>query len=131
MQVDSSRRDTVTPLELWPVEGLTGEYLPAVVAPRGRDVTPGRSAEEEAAARFQSDFKEFIGRLTAEIESLRDGLDEVRTEADTAQRPVSLRERAADARVDELSQQVQKLNSQMARVLAQQEERERMRRFSD
>ena len=129
MKTETSSRPGIAPLELWPVDHPAGTYLPVVVGPQEAQVTvmPG----EDGMAAFYSGFGTFVARLTTELESLREGLVEVRTDMDDAPQAPSLRERALDARLDDIAAQVQKLRSDVSRVLAQQAEAARMRRFSD
>ena len=129
MKTETSIRPGAAPLELWPVDNPTGAYLPARVGQPETQVS-ARPRDNEMAA-FYSGFATFVARLTTELESLQEGLAEVRTDVDDAQQAPSLRERALDARVDEITAQVQKLRSDVSRVLAQQAEAARMRRFSD
>jgi hypothetical protein len=111
------------------VDHPAGTYLPALVGQRETRLS-ARPGDDETAA-FYSGFATFVARLTTELESLQEGLAEVRTDVDEAQQAPSLRERALDARVNEITAQVQKLRSDVSRVLAQQAEAARMRRFSD
>ena len=129
MKTETSNRPGVAPLELWPVEQPAGTFLPAVEGQGEAQVITLPGGGELAA--FYSGFSTFVSRLTTELESLQEGLAEVRTDVDGAQHAPSLRERALEARVDEVTSQVQKLRGEVSRVLAQQAEVARMRRFSD
>ena len=117
MNTQTSDRPGVRPLDLWPVASLTGTHLPVVVAERNHVTARAELTADDEMARFAWDFCTFVARLTAELESLREGLAQARTDIDVAQRAPAFRYRARQARIDELTEQLQELRGDVSRVL--------------